>query len=186
MDKDTRNAIERAAQRARRALEEDFYAQLGGTFDVQASGEVADSSGAHLSAEQSFRRDKIVAAIEHKRASGMKPNAAVADFVRDAAFTTLNRFVALKLLEARDLVQECITKGEQSSGFREFSAVTRGRAFFAHLGALYIAIEVLVDPADSLILAPDARKLVAIQDFEQGLEGRASGPEQRGRIPPVK
>ena len=128
MDKDTRNAIERAAQRARRALEEDFYAQLGGTFDIHASGKIADSSGAHLSAEQSFRRDKIVAAIAHKRASGMKPAGAVVDFVRDAAFTTLNRFVALKLLEMRDLVQECITKGDQSSGFREFCGMAPGVA----------------------------------------------------------
>ena len=51
-------------------------------------------------------RETIVAAIDHKREAGMEPDAAVAGFVRDAAFTFLNRFVALKLLEARGLVQE--------------------------------------------------------------------------------
>ena len=145
MDKDTRNAIERAAQRARQALEEDFTTQLGGTFDVQASGKIAAASGAHLSAEQRFRRDKIIAAIEHKRASGMKPAAAVADFVRDAAFTTLNRFVALKLLETRDLVQECITKGEQSSGFGEFCGMAPGVALLPDGAGYRLYLESLFD-----------------------------------------
>ena len=54
--------------------------------------------------------------------------AAVADYVRDAAFTTLNRFVALKMLEARELVQECITKGDRSSGYREFCGMAPGIA----------------------------------------------------------
>ena len=49
----------------------------------------------------------------------MTPKEAVADYLRDAAFTTLNRFVALKMLEARDLVQECITKGEASVRLRD-------------------------------------------------------------------
>ena len=34
MDKDTRNAIERATQRARALLEDDFASQLEGTFDM--------------------------------------------------------------------------------------------------------------------------------------------------------
>src|SRR5690606_3643483 len=102
MDKDTRNAIERATQRARKLLEEDFAAQLEGTFDVLMDGSVAPTPGAHLSARQAFQRERIVAAIEHKRAAGMSAADAVRDYLRDAAFTTLNRFVALKMLEARE------------------------------------------------------------------------------------
>ena len=85
------------------------------------------------------QRDKIVAAIEHKRAAGMTAAEAVTDYVRDAAFTTLNRFVALKMLEARELVQECITKGEQSAGYREFCGMAPGLALLptARLPALY-------------------------------------------------
>jgi hypothetical protein len=49
----------------------------------------------------------------------MTPKEAVADYLRDAAFTTLNRFVALKMLEARGLVQECVSKGDASAGFAE-------------------------------------------------------------------
>ncbi|HKV11146.1 MAG TPA: BREX-1 system adenine-specific DNA-methyltransferase PglX [Thermoanaerobaculia bacterium] len=124
MDKDTRNAIERATQRARKLLEDDFASQLEGTFDVLRSGTVAPKAGSHLTPRQVAQRDKIVAAIEHKRVAGMSAADAVADYLRDAAFTTLNRFVALKMLEARELVQECITKGEQSAGYREFTQDT--------------------------------------------------------------
>ena len=51
---------------------------------------------------------------------------AVGDYLREAAFTTLNRFVALKMLEARELVQECVSRGDQSSGFREFCGLAPG------------------------------------------------------------
>lgn len=120
MDKDTRSAIQAATQRARELLEVDFAAQLDGAFDVQSSGAIAEDPGSHLSAKQIIQRDRIVAAIEHKRAAGLPAADAVADYLRDAAFTTLNRFVALKMLEARELVQECVTKGEESAGYREF------------------------------------------------------------------
>src|ERR1700676_561361 len=116
MDKDTRNAIERATQKARRLLEEDFAEQLDGVFDVRADGRIASKGGAHLTGRQHLLRDKIVAAIEHKRSAGMEPEEAVADYVRDAAFTALNRFAALKMLEARDLVQEGVSRGDTSGG----------------------------------------------------------------------
>src|SRR5438034_8194952 len=100
MDRDTRSAIERATQRARKLLEDDFASQLEGTFDVQRNGKVASKAGSHLTPQQVFQRDKIVAAIEHKLTASMSAVGAVADYLRDAAFTTLNRFVALKMLEA--------------------------------------------------------------------------------------
>ncbi|MHC2841723.1 Eco57I restriction-modification methylase domain-containing protein [Bradyrhizobium diazoefficiens] len=120
MDKDTRNAIERATQRIRRLLQEDFAEQLDAVFDVRPDGRVAEKGGRHLSGRQLILRDRIVAAIEHKRRAGMQQADAVRDYVRDAAFTTLNRFAALKMLEPRGLVQECISRGENSIGFQEF------------------------------------------------------------------
>src|SRR5215469_1635673 len=126
MDKDTRNAIERATQRARKLLEEDFAAQLEGDFDIHRDGAVAAKAGSHLTVAQTFQRERIVAAIEHKRSVGMNAPEAVADYLRDAAFTTLNRLVALKMLEARELIQECITKGDASAGFTEFCGLAPG------------------------------------------------------------
>jgi hypothetical protein len=145
MDKTTRNAIERATQQARKLLEEDFYSQLEGTFDVLRSGAVASKGGAHLSARQVFQRERILAAIEHKRVVDMTAVDAVADYVRDAAFTTLNRFVALKMLEARELVQECITKGEQSAGYHEFCGMAPGVALLPDAAGYRLYVESLFD-----------------------------------------
>ncbi len=145
MDKDTRNAIERATQRARRLLEEDFAAQLEGDFDVHRDGAVAAKAGIHLSVRQAFQRERIVAAIEHKRAAGMSAADAARDYLRDAAFTTLNRFVALKMLEARDLVQECISKGEQSAGYREFCGMAPGLPLLPDSAGYRLYIESLFD-----------------------------------------
>jgi hypothetical protein len=126
MEKETRSAIETATQKARRLLEADFQEQLDGVFDVRADGRVADEPGAHLDAAQRRVRRKIVAAIEHKCAGGMKPAEAVADYLRDAAFTVLNRFVALKMLESRELVQPCVSQGEASPGYNEFCGFAPG------------------------------------------------------------
>lgn len=130
MEKETRSAIERATQRARLILEADFAEQLQGDYDVLADGRVGEQPGVHLTGRQKVLHVRIVAAVQHKRMSGMKPAEAVADYLRDAAFTTLNRFVALKMLEARGLVQECITKGDASSGFvNEYLAFAPGAKF---------------------------------------------------------
>src|SRR5580700_4255824 len=145
MDKTTRNAIERATQQARNLLDEDFSSQLEGTFDVLRSGVIASKGGAHLSELQQSQRDKILAGVEHKRSAGMTAVQAVADYVRDAAFTTLNRFVALKMLEARELVQECITKGEQSAGYREFCGMAPGVALLPDAAGYRLYIECLFD-----------------------------------------
>lgn len=145
MNKDTRNTIERATQRARMLLEEDFAAQLEGDFDVHRDGKLAANAGSHLSARQASQRERIVAAIEHKRATTMIAADSVADYLRDAAFTTLNRFVALKMLEARELVQECITKGEQSAGYREFYGMAPGLPLLPESAGYRFYIESLFD-----------------------------------------
>lgn len=145
MNKDTRNAIERATQRARKLLEEDFAAQLEGDFDVHRDGPVATNAGSHLSGRKALQRERIVAAIEHKRTLGMSAADAARDYLRDAAFTTLNRFVALKMLEARDLVQECITKGEQSAGYSEFYGMAPGLPLLPDSTGYRLYIESIFD-----------------------------------------
>ncbi|HEX4964758.1 MAG TPA: DNA methyltransferase [Thermoanaerobaculia bacterium] len=145
MDKDTRNAIERATQRARKLLEADFAEQLEGTYDILLSGNVAASGGPHLTARQRLLREKIVVALEHKRAGGMAAAEAVADYRRDAAFTALNRFVALKMLEARELVQECISKGMESSGYREFCGLAPGVALLPNGSGFRLYLDCIFD-----------------------------------------
>jgi hypothetical protein len=131
MDQATRNSLQNATQQARRLLEREITEQLEGTFDVLPSGTIADKPGKHLDASQRLVRTKIVESIRHRAGGSTKADLladAVADYVREAAFTILNRYIALKMLEVRGLVQQCITKGDQSSGFKEFGLAATGLA----------------------------------------------------------
>jgi hypothetical protein len=145
MDRITRNAIAAATQDARHLLEVDFSAQLDGTFDVRPRGTILPEGGRHLSAAERVQREKIVAAVEHKGAAGLSTASAVTDYVRDAAFTTLNRFAALKLLEARGLVQECVSRGEQSAGYREFCGLAPGVTLLPNAAGYRLYVESLFD-----------------------------------------
>ena len=126
MDKETRNRIQRATQTARALLEHEYAEQLEGIFDIRLDGTIAAETGEHLDDAQRVLRTKLVTAVEHQRATGMTKADAVAAYLREAAFTTLNRFSALRMLEARELVQECISRGDQSTGFREFTGLAAG------------------------------------------------------------
>lgn len=126
MEQETRNKLQRATQQIRRILEAEFAEQLEGTFDILASGRILPEAGKHLNARQVLTRQKLVDAIEHIKAGGKKPQEAVDDYTREAAFTFLNRFVALRMLEARGMLQECVSKGDQSPGFKEFCGLAPG------------------------------------------------------------
>jgi hypothetical protein len=120
VDKGTRNRIQAATQKARARLEDELRQQLEGVFDIRPDGTIG-AIGPQLTSRQRMLREKILAAVEHERAGGRSPAEAVAAYTREAAFTTLNRFVALKMLEARELLLPCICDGEQSSGFKEYA-----------------------------------------------------------------
>ncbi len=128
MDQTTRNLLQRATQDARKLLETEFAAQLEGIFDILPDGTILPEAGVHLDERQRLIRRKIVRTIEHTRLkeAGKSTARAVDDYLREAAFTFLNRFAALKMLEARGLVQPCVTKGDQSSGFKEFTGLAPG------------------------------------------------------------
>ena len=128
MEQETRNKLQRATQQIRRLLEDEFAEQLEGTFDILANGKILPEAGKHLDARQRLTRQKLVDAIEHVKACGKKPQEAVAQYTREAAFTFLNRFVALRMLEARGMLQECVARGDQSNGFKEFCGLAPGLA----------------------------------------------------------
>jgi len=171
MDQPTRTRIEQATQKARKLLQEEFSKQLEGTFDILPSGDIPQTPGAHLTPVERLIRERLVAAVEHKRAArlalkvatntkeAVTNQEAVAGVLRDLAFTTLNRFVALKMLEARGLVQECVSKGDQSAGFKEFwglapelALLPDGRGYRLYLESVFdelsTEVKVLFDRRD--------------------------------------
>ena len=122
----TRSKLQNATQAARRLLEEDFDQQLEGIYDILPDGEVVAAPGAHLDARGRLLRNKLVAAFGTITERGLAPKAARAMLLREAAFTTLNRFAALKLAEARKVIRESVAGGDQSSGFKEFCTLAAG------------------------------------------------------------
>ena len=126
MDRETRNLIFNTTQAVRRLLEEEFALQLEGTFDVHPDGRMAEKPGAQLSPGEKFVRQRIVAAICHRRAAGESDLESVLGFLAEAVFTFLNRLAALKMMEARNLVLPCVSQGDQSQGFKEFSGLAPG------------------------------------------------------------
>ena len=120
-------------------LEHEYAQQLEGVFDIRLDGTVATEPGEHLDTAQRVLRTKLVMAVEHHRAGGMANSSSVVTYLREAAFTALNRFVAIKMLEARELVQECVSQGDQSAGFKEFIGLAPGLAQLPDRGyRLYI------------------------------------------------
>ena len=127
MEKQQRSKLQTATQDARRLLEEEFRSQLLQTYDIDVEKvRWAEEPGAHLQAEQRLIRKKLVAWIEHKEAQIHDRKEALLLALREMAFTALNRFVALKLMEARELVRPCVSGGMESAGFLEFTAVAQG------------------------------------------------------------
>ena len=144
MEKEQRQKLERLTQAARRLLEQEFREQLEGRYDVLLDGKIGLAPGAHLSEQERVVWQRIVAAIAHRRRRGVSSAEAVMGYRREAAFHTLNRFVALKMLEARELVKECISNGENSKGFNEFKKMAPGLIQLPD-GGYRIYIECLLD-----------------------------------------
>jgi len=127
MEKQQRSKLQTATQDARKLLEEEFRSQLLQTYDIDVEKvRWAEEPGAHLQAEQRLIREKLIAWIEHKEAQIHDRKEALLLSLREMAFTALNRFVALKLMEARELVRPCVSGGLESAGFLEFTAVAQG------------------------------------------------------------
>ena len=76
----------------------------------------------HLSEEERQHREQLLVHLEHIRASGFKPKDAVAQLVREIAFTHLNRLCAYKMMETRHLIRESVSRGAKSNGFKFYLA----------------------------------------------------------------
>lgn len=176
MERELRAAIGSTAQSLRRLLETEFLEQLEGTYDIHETGKIEENPGAHLAPRERVTRSKIVGAIQYHQSSGLDDRESVARFVRDAAFTTLNRFVALKMLEARELVQQCITGGGDSAGYREFvglapgvERLSEGSGYRLYLESVFdelsAEVKVLFDRRDAAsLLWPRHNTLVSLLD----------------------
>ena len=165
LEKAVRNTLRIIVTKSRKLLEEAIGELLQGQFGIHASGKIEDAAAMdHLSIEEHQYREQILIHLEHIRASGFKPADAVAQLVREVAFTHLNRLCAYKLMETRGLIREAVSRGLKSRGFLFYladhpadeqlwssgSQDVAYRHFLAWLGGtLSTEIGVLFSPHDS-------------------------------------
>jgi len=148
METALRNTLRLAITSCRRLLEEDYFLQLEGRYGIRADGkmEPADSLE-HLDAIGLAERASIEAALQHEKFQEGQLTQALARFVRESAFTALNRLAALKLMEnpARRLILESVGKKDQSKGFRQFLMISPEAVRGKPDGGYRLYLELLID-----------------------------------------
>jgi hypothetical protein len=106
-----RKNLERAISRARKLLEEDFATTAEGRLGLHVSGRIEDAAALNLTPAEMDARRELVGAVEHLETSGHRPAEAVARVLREAAFTTLNRLVAIRVAESIGLLLPSLAAG---------------------------------------------------------------------------
>ena len=123
LDTAQRDALERLVVRGRTTLEDDLASQAEGRFGIQIDGTIEDEENLHLDATAAADRREMVEVVKHLCALGETPAGAAARFLREAAFTHLNRLVAIRIAEAIGLLPESLAHGRQSAGFKQVQEV---------------------------------------------------------------
>lgn len=120
LDQKARSALERFVQEARHLLEDDLAREAEGRFGIQVDdGAVENEDGLHLDPTGLAARRDVVEVLEFLRREEASGAEAVARLIREAAFTHLNRLIAIRIAEAIELLPESIARGASSAGFKE-------------------------------------------------------------------
>ena len=123
MDQAVRNRLRNVVTQCRRLLEDATAQALQGRFGIYAVGRKDDvhveddARMGHLTNEDRALRRDLLDHLEHIKAVGLKPREALEQLVREIAFTHLNRLCAYKMMEARGLIREAVSRGLKSQGF---------------------------------------------------------------------
>jgi len=134
MEQATRNKLRNAVTQCRRLLEEAVSHELQGKFGIYTAGKKdevqvdTDERMVNLSDEDRSYRKDLLDHLEHIKALSHKPKDALAQLIREIAFTHLNRLCAYKMMEAREVYvkgqkfREAVSRGLNSNGVKFFLA----------------------------------------------------------------
>lgn len=137
MNQDQRNDLRNAVQQMRQLLEDDLGRQLSATYGIRDDGTVFDLDKLpHLrgDSERLDKREMMLGAIRdyaaRRAAHSAKADPAITasdreDYLRAHAFTLLNRFAGLRLLEARGYLTNVLQGGKAAQGFKFFTALAK-------------------------------------------------------------
>lgn len=140
LTKQARDAIARAVGRLRTLFEDEFSAQASGRFGLHVERQRLAQGGteaAHdedekslrpwveplaalsLSPGQATQRTELIGAVAYLTREGLEGGEAVARIVREAAFTAVNRLLAVRVGEAVGAFGELTARGRLSANYRE-------------------------------------------------------------------
>src|SRR5262245_2603972 len=146
-DQTIRSRLQRFVSDARESLTAEFTRQLQHEYGIDpATGEIADLARlTHLddTRRETARllRDTLTHYLATSPSGGEKET--IERIVREQAFTVLNRLVALRMLEARGLLIESVSRGYQSRGFQLYQRLAgsalgeTGDAYRCYLFSLF-------------------------------------------------
>jgi hypothetical protein len=143
LTKQARDGIARVVGRLRDLFEEEFSDQAAGRFgfhidrqrvgqsDSSELGETVEErllrqwveplSALSLSPSQSTQRTELIGALSYLRREGLDGGEAVARLIREAAFTAVNRLLAVRVGEALQVFPAVTARGRQSASYREIA-----------------------------------------------------------------
>lgn len=114
METETRKKIKDVVLKSRKLLEDDIAQQLEGYYGLRADGRHLDIKRlTHLTYPERQKREALLAAIDKGKKSGHpRTPDAYRFYIKEAAFTYLNRLAALRCLEVRGLIAESLVRRE--------------------------------------------------------------------------
>jgi hypothetical protein len=166
LDGAQQNQLERLVIRSRALLEDDLRAQAEGRFGIHADGTLEDEAALRDDPSDRTTGRDLVEIVTHLRSLGESPAGAVARLLREAAFTHLNRLLAIRIAEAIGLLPESLSNGRQSRGFKDLGEIMPilSDDYWGYLllcgDELAADAPALFDPRNPLLaLAPSTRAL---------------------------
>lgn len=116
-----RSLLETLIQKARLWLEDDLAESLEGRFGIHLDGRLEPEESLSLRTAQRAARADLVEVINYLRSEGKGRDESVNRLVREAAFTHLNRIIAVRIAEAVEIIPPTISEGLSSAGFQDFA-----------------------------------------------------------------
>ncbi len=155
MEKAVRNNLYAATVNCRRLLEDDMARLLEGYYGIHDHDGTVEplEKLVHMDAVGRADRQAMEAAIRHEKAAGASHEEAIHRYLRESAFTFLNRLVALKLMEhpSRALVVQSVGAGDSSKGFHRFRMVSPQAMRGEPDGGYRLYLELLFDDLTQVV-----------------------------------
>lgn len=120
LDAAQRTSLEKLVLRCRHLLETDLAQELERRYGIHKSGVIEAETSLTLDASALESRRDLESVVVHLRSEGESARGSVERLVREAAFTHLNRLVAVRIAEAIGMLPQTLSGGIEAAGFRDF------------------------------------------------------------------